>query len=94
LVTATSVGAGYLITGDRTLRALGDYGGVRIFRPRQVLELLAAQIPWQRAWVAHDPGAHANCYSTLPCWNGGYRSKFAVCPAVAPSCTAAAIWWA
>lgn len=43
LATAVSAGAGFLVTGDGPLLALGVYEGVRILSPRAFLDLLAAR---------------------------------------------------
>ncbi len=42
LVLATIVAgrADFLVTGDRLLREIGEYGGVRIVTPREFLDLL------------------------------------------------------
>ncbi len=40
LATAVSAAADYLVTGDRKLRALGSFQGVRIVTPREFLDLL------------------------------------------------------
>jgi putative PIN family toxin of toxin-antitoxin system len=42
LATAVSARAGYLVTGDRQLQALGAYQGVTIVSPRQFLTVLQA----------------------------------------------------
>lgn len=41
LATAVSAKASYLVTGDRRLRAVGDFQGVTILTPREFLALLA-----------------------------------------------------
>ena len=40
LATAVSAGAGFLVTGDRALQALGAYQGVAIVLPRAFLDTL------------------------------------------------------
>ena len=40
LAAAASARADYLVTGDRQLRRLGGYEGVRILSPREFLDLL------------------------------------------------------
>lgn len=40
LATAVASQADFLVTGDRTLREIGEYGGVRIVTPREFLDLL------------------------------------------------------
>lgn len=40
LATAVAGGADFLVTGDRVLREIGEYGGVRIVTPREFLDLL------------------------------------------------------
>ena len=46
LATAVAGEATHLVTGDRQLRNLGEYQGVRILRPREFLD-----------WLAPDEGA-------------------------------------
>lgn len=43
LAAAVSAGADYLVTGDRELRALGQYRGVSILDPRAFLTLVELQ---------------------------------------------------
>jgi predicted nucleic acid-binding protein len=40
LATAVSGGAGYIVTGDKRLRAVSSYQGVSILSPRDFLHLL------------------------------------------------------
>lgn len=40
LATAVAGQADFLVTGDRALREIGEYGGVRIVTPREFLDLL------------------------------------------------------
>lgn len=40
LATAVAGRADFLVTGDRLLREIGEYGGVRIVTPREFLDLL------------------------------------------------------
>jgi len=40
IATAVSAGAGFLVTGDRALQALGAYQGVAIVLPRAFLDTL------------------------------------------------------
>ncbi len=42
LSAAVSAGADYLVTGDRQLLALGEYGGIPIVSPRSFLDILNA----------------------------------------------------
>ena len=42
LATAVAGEAGHLVTGDRQLRNLGEYEGVRIVGPRAFVDWLAA----------------------------------------------------
>ncbi|MDE2766696.1 MAG: hypothetical protein OXO54_05830 [Chloroflexota bacterium] len=51
LIVATAIAgeASYLVTGDRQLRNLGEYQGVRILGPR-------AFVDWLDAAVAGDAG--------------------------------------
>jgi putative PIN family toxin of toxin-antitoxin system len=47
LATAVSAGASYVITGDRKMRELGEYLGVRILSAREFIDLLNAAAAWE-----------------------------------------------
>ena len=43
LAVAVGAGVDYLVTGDRQLRRLGSYQGVRILSPREFLDVVASE---------------------------------------------------
>ncbi|CAN5720788.1 putative toxin-antitoxin system toxin component, PIN family [soil metagenome] len=43
LAAALSAQTGYLVTGDRALRALGSHAGVRLVTPREFLEMIETE---------------------------------------------------